>query len=151
MRAVIQRVKWARVAVSGELVGEIAAGWAILLGIARTDNEAAIHELIDRIVKLRAFEDERGRLQFSAEDVHAEILVVSQITLHGDLAHGRRPSFAPAAPPELARPLVDRFVAFLRERGFTVATGRFGAMMDVELCNDGPVTFVLSTPGDGWG
>ena len=150
MRAVIQRVKWARVSIAGEIVGAIGAGWTILLGIGREDDEPAARELIDQIVKLRAFEDDTGRLQFSAEDVRAEILVVSQITLHGDLSRGRRPSFAPAAAPELAQSLFDRFVELLRERGFTVATGRFGAMMDVELCNDGPVTFVLSTPGDGW-
>ena len=148
MRAVCQRVRWARVRVEGEVIGEIGAGWAILLGIGAGDDEAAADELIDRIVKLRAFDDERGRMQRSAEDMGAEILVVSQIPLHADLSHGRRPSFSHAAPPAVARPLVDAFVSRLQGRGFRVATGRFGAMMDVELCNDGPVTFILST--DGW-
>jgi D-aminoacyl-tRNA deacylase len=148
MRAVCQRVRWARVRVEGDVVGEIGPGWAILLGIGASDDGSEADDLIDRIVKLRAFEDERGRMQRSAEDVAAEILVVSQITLHADLSHGRRPSFSHAAPPAAARLLVDAFVDRLRERGFRVATGRFGAMMDVELCNDGPVTFVLST--DGW-
>ncbi len=148
MRAVCQRVRWARVLVDGEIVGEIGRGWAILLGIGATDDAAAADTLIDRIVKLRAFEDDRGRMQRSAEEIGAQMLVVSQITLHADLSHGRRPNFTRAAPPQVAAPLVDTFVARLRERGFTVATGRFGAMMDVELSNDGPVTFVLST--DGW-
>ncbi len=148
MRAVCQRVRWARVIVGTEIVGEIGLGWAVLLGIGSGDDEAAAAALVDQIVKLRAFDDGTGRMQRSAEDVGAQFLVVSQITLHADLSRGRRPSFVRAAPPEIAQPLVDRFVALLRERGFTVATGRFGAMMDVELCNTGPVTFVLST--DGW-
>jgi D-tyrosyl-tRNA(Tyr) deacylase len=148
MRAVCQRVRWARVVIDGDVVGQIGVGWTILLGIGGEDDEAAAERMVDRIVKLRAFEDERGRMQRSAEDIGAEFLIVSQITLHADLSHGRRPSFSHAAPPALAQPLVDRFAALLRGRGFTVATGRFGAMMDVELCNDGPVTFVLSS--DGW-
>jgi D-tyrosyl-tRNA(Tyr) deacylase len=151
MRAVCQRVRWARVVVAGEVVGEIGAGWTVLLGIGVVDDDAAAERLIDRIVKLRAFDDDHGHMQRSSEDVGAEFLVVSQITLHADLSRGRRPSFSHAAPPALARPQVDRFVALLRARGYTVATGRFGAMMDVELCNAGPVTFVLSSDsGDGW-
>jgi D-tyrosyl-tRNA(Tyr) deacylase len=151
MRAVCQRVRWARVVVGDDVVGEIEAGWTILLGIGEDDDDAAAERLIDRIVKLRAFDDDRGRMQRSAEDVGAQFLIVSQITLHADLSRGRRPSFSHAAAPALAQRLVAGFVARLRTRGFTVATGRFGAMMAVELCNDGPVTFVLSSdPGDGW-
>ena len=148
MRAVCQRVAWARVVVDGEIVGQIGLGWAILLGIGREDAPADADGLIDKIVGLRAFEDDAGRMNRAASDIGAEFLVISQITLHADLSHGRRPSFTRAAPPEQATRLVDYFADRLRARDFVVATGRFGAMMDVELCNDGPVTIVLST--DGW-
>ena len=133
---------------AGETVGEIGPGWAILLGVGRDDSEMNADTLVDRIVGLRAFEDEAGKMSRSALEVGAQFLIVSQITLHADLSRGRRPSFTNAAPPPLAAPLVDYFVDHLRDRGFFVATGQFGAMMDVELCNDGPVTMVLST--DGW-
>ena len=131
-----------------QIVGEIGPGWAILLGVGHGDSEATADTLVDRIVRLRAFEDDAGKMSRSAVEVGAEFLVVSQITLHADFSRGRRPSFTGAAPPSLAAPLVDYFAERIRERGFTVATGRFGAMMDVELCNDGPVTMVLSS--DGW-
>ena len=144
MRIVLQRVSCADVRVEGEVVGAIGAGWLVLLGIGHADTEAIAQKLIDRIVKLRAFEDDQGKLNLSAEAVGAEFLVVSQFTLYADLSRGRRPSFVGAAPPSIAAPLVDRFVAILRERGFRVATGRFGAMMDVDLVNQGPVTFVIS-------
>ena len=148
MRAVCQRVRWARVKVDEETVGEIGPGWAILLGVGRDDSASSADTLVDRIVGLRAFEGEAGKMSRSALEVGAEFLVISQITLHADLSHGRRPSFTGAAPPPIAAPLVDYFVDQLRDRGFVVATGRFGAMMEVELCNEGPVTMVLST--DGW-
>ena len=148
MRAVCQRVTGARVLVEDAVVGEIGGGWAILLGIGCDDDEHHAEDLVDRIVGLRAFEGADGKMSLAAADVGAQFLVVSQITLHADLSRGRRPSFARAARPELARPLVDRFVELLRERGFVVATGQFGAMMSVEINNDGPVTIVLST--DGW-
>src|SRR5437016_5056950 len=148
MRVVCQRVSWARVRVDDEIVGEIGPGWAILLGIGPEDTPAVADGLVEKIATLRAFEDEAGRMNRAAVDVDASILVISQITLHADLSHGRRPSFTRAAPPEQAALLVDYFVDQLRARQFRVATGRFGAMMDVELCNDGPVTIVLST--DGW-
>jgi D-tyrosyl-tRNA(Tyr) deacylase len=144
MRVVLQRVRHARVLVDGQEVGAIGPGWAILLGIGRRDDEGVAARLVDKIVKLRAFEDASGRMNLSAEDVGAEFLVVSQFTLYADLSRGRRPSFVDAAPPDQAEPLVERFVGLLRERGFRVATGRFGALMDVELTNRGPVTFVLS-------
>lgn len=144
MRIVLQRVSRADVRVEGEVVGAIGAGWLVLLGIGHDDTETIAQKLIDRIVKLRAFEDDQGKMNLSAEDVGAEFLVVSQFTLYADLSRGRRPSFVGAAPPSIAAPLVDRFVAILRNRGFRVATGRFGAMMDVDLVNQGPVTFVIS-------
>lgn len=148
MRAVCQRVRWARVLVDGAVVGAIDCGWAILLGVGSEDDERAVAALATQIVELRAFDDGSGRMNLAARDVQAEFLVISQITLHADTSRGRRPSFAKAAPRELAIHLVDYFGELLRERGFRVTTGQFGAMMDVELCNDGPVTIVLST--DGW-
>ena len=132
----------------GEVVGSIGLGWAILLGIGPNDTSATAAELADRIATLRVFGDAAGKMNLSAADVGAEMLVVSQFTLYADLSRGRRPSFVGAAPPSLAEPLVNRFAAKLRERGFKTETGQFGAMMDVELVNDGPVTIVLST--DGW-
>jgi len=149
MRAVCQRVRWARVTVQGQMVGEIGRGWAVLLGVAADDDEAGAATLAQQIATVRAFDDGSGRMGLSAEEVGAEFLVVSQITLHADLSQGRRPSFTKAAPRELAQRLVDYFAALLEARSFRVAKGEFGAMMDVELCNEGPVTIVLST--DGWG
>ncbi len=137
----------ARVLVDGDEVGAIGRGWAVLLGIGQGDTEQTAADLVDRIVKLRAFPDAEGKMNLSAEDVGAEFLVVSQFTLYADLSRGRRPSFTKAAPPSLAEPLVERFAEMLRGRGFRVATGRFGAHMLVEIHNDGPVTFVLSTDG----
>lgn len=148
MRAVLQRVSRARVLVDATEVGAIGLGWAILLGIGPSDDEAAAAMLVDKIARLRGFEDANGKMNLSAEDIEAEMLVVSQFTLYGDLTRGRRPSFIGAAPPSRAEPLVTRFVDLLRGRGFHVASGRFGALMDVELINHGPVTFVLST--DNW-
>lgn len=148
MRAVCQRVSRARVLIDGEVVGEIGTGWAVLLGVGVGDDETTAATLAEKISALRAFEDRNGKMSLSAADIGAQFLVVSQITLHADLSHGRRPSFTRAAPPEMARPLVEHFAHLLRQRGFRVATGRFGAMMDVEILNHGPVTIVLST--DGW-
>lgn len=145
MRVVLQRVSRARVLIDGAEVGAIGLGWAILLGIGQQDDEATAARLVDKIVKLRAFEDANGKMNVSAEEVGAEFLVVSQFTLYADLARGRRPSFVSAAPPARAEPLVERFAGLLRERGFRVATGRFGATMDVDLVNHGPVTFVLTS------
>ncbi len=145
MRAVLQRVSRARVVVEGEEIGAIGPGWLVLLGVGPGDTPAVANGLADKIVKLRAFKDQEGKLNLSAADVGAELLVVSQFTLYADLSRGRRPSFVGAAPPAQAEPLVDYVVQLLRQRGFRVATGRFGAMMEVELSNHGPVTFVLST------
>lgn len=148
MRAVLQRVSRARVMVDGSEVGAIGLGWAILLGIGTADDESAAERLAERVATLRVFGDDQGKMNLAAADVGAEFLVVSQFTLYADLSRGRRPSFVNAAPPEQAAPLVDRFADALRARGFRVATGQFGAHMDVELTNDGPVTIVLST--DEW-
>ncbi len=148
MRVVMQRVSRARVLVEGREVGAIGMGRALLLGIGPQDDERTAAGMADKVAALRCFEDAAGKMNLSATDVGAEFLVVSQFTLYADLSRGRRPSFVGAAPPAVAEPLVERFAALLRERGFRVATGRFGAMMDVELTNQGPVTLVLST--DAW-
>ena len=148
MRAVCQRVSRAQVSVDGQVVGSIGLGWAILLGIGPRDTDQTVADLIEKIATLRIFEDGAGKMNLAATDVAAEMLVVSQFTLYADMSRGRRPSFVGAAPPALAEPLVERFASLLRERGFRTETGRFGAMMDVELTNTGPVTIVLST--DGW-
>ena len=148
VRAVLQRVRRARVVVDGEEVGAIGRGWMILLGIGREDDAAIAARLVDKVAGLRAFEDAEGKTNLAAADVGAEFLVVSQFTLYADLSRGRRPGFAYAALPEQAEPLVEEFARLLRGRGFRVATGRFGADMDVELTNQGPFTIVLTT--DPW-
>jgi D-tyrosyl-tRNA(Tyr) deacylase len=148
MRAVLQRVSQARVVAEGEAIGAMRVGWLVLLGIGPEDDQAVARTLVDKIANLRAFEDDAGRMNLSATDVGAEFLIVSQFTLYADLSRGRRPSFVGAGGPEAAQPLVDYFAELLRNRGFAVSTGRFGAMMDVELTNHGPVTIVLST--DPW-
>ena len=148
MRAVCQRVSRASVTVGGELVGQIGSGWALLVGVGPNDGEAEAAWLVDRIAGLRVFEDDAGKMNRSAADVEADFLVVSQFTLYADLSRGRRPGFSGAASPAVAAPLVVRVAGLLRERGFRVETGRFGAEMAVELVNDGPVTIVLSS--DGW-
>ena len=148
MRALLQRVSRARVVVDGQVVGQIGRGWLVLLGVGSDDSEASASALVDKIANLRVFEDAAGKMNLSAADVQAEFLCVSQFTLYADLSRGRRPSFIRAAPPAVAEPLVERFAEVLRERGLRVETGRFGAMMAVELVNDGPVTIALST--DDW-
>lgn len=148
MRAVCQRVTRATVRVDGRVIGSIRAGWAILLGIGPDDGEVEAAALVDKVAGLRVFEDQDGKMNRAAADVGAEFLIVSQFTLYADLSRGRRPGFTRAASPSLAAPLVEHFAELLKRRGFTVATGRFGAEMDVTLTNHGPVTIVLST--DGW-
>lgn len=143
MRAVVQRVSHARVVVDGRAVGEIGPGLCVLLGIAETDDERAADRLAGRIARLRVFENDAGRFVRSLLDAGGAALVVSQFTLIADTAKGNRPSFSHAAPPELAEPLYERFCAGLRDLGVEVATGSFGARMQVELANDGPVTIVL--------
>ncbi len=145
MRAVVQRVSQARVRVRGEVTGAIGTGIVVLLGVAKTDNEAAAEQLAEKIWGLRLFNDEERRMNRSLEDVAGAVLAVSQFTLHGDCRKGRRPSFDRAAPAEQAKKLYEAFVGALRRRGAQVETGVFQAMMDVELVNDGPVTLLLDT------
>jgi len=144
MRAVCQRVSQASVTVEGEVVGEIGQGWLVLLGVGPNDDEAVAARMADKVVGLRVFEDEAGKMNRSVADVGGSLLVVSQFTLYADTSRGRRPGFTGAAPPAVAEPLVERFAELVRARGLTVATGRFGATMEVELVNHGPVTIVLT-------
>jgi D-tyrosyl-tRNA(Tyr) deacylase len=144
MRAVVQRVRRASVTVEGEVVGAIGPGLLILLGVHQTDTEAEIDWGARKCARLRIFADDEGLMNRSLQDVGGEALVVSQFTLYGDAAKGNRPSFVEAAPPDQADRLYERFVAQLDQRLDTaVRTGTFGAMMDVELVNDGPVTLVV--------
>ena len=145
MRAVIQRVRSASVAVDGEVVGRIARGAVVLVGIGRGDGEADVAYVARKIRDLRLFEDEDGRLNRSLGDVGGAALVVSQFTLYGDCRRGRRPSFDGAAPPGDARPIYETLVRTLREAGTRVETGVFRAMMDVTLVNDGPVTVLVDS------
>ena len=145
MRAVLQRVSRAAVVIDGETVGAIQWGLLVLLGVAPTDTEKEAQWLAEKVAGLRIFNDEAGKMNLGVADVGGGLLVVSQFTLYGDCRKGRRPSFIAAAPPEIAVPLYEAFVNALRARGLPVATGRFGAMMQVELVNDGPVTLILDT------
>jgi D-tyrosyl-tRNA(Tyr) deacylase len=145
VRALLQRTSGARVRVGDETVGEIDSGLVILLGVGPDDDEATAEALARRVTELRIFEDEDGRTNRSLIDVGGEVLVVSQFTLYADTRGGRRPGFTGAAAPELAERLYLRFAAALREMGVVVATGRFGAVMAVELVNDGPFTIWLDT------
>jgi D-tyrosyl-tRNA(Tyr) deacylase len=145
MRALLQRVNRAAVVVDGAEVGSIGKGWAILLGIGPEDNEDGAARLANKIMMLRAFEDSAGKMNLDAKQAAAEFLVISQVTLYADLSRGRRPSLGGAALPQLAEPLVNHFAGLLQTAGFRVATGKFGAFMEVEIHNTGPVTFYLST------
>jgi D-tyrosyl-tRNA(Tyr) deacylase len=145
VRAVVQRVTEASVAVDGAVVGSIGRGLCVLLGIGQADTEREADALCRKVVGLRVFEDEAGRFARSLEEVSGALLVVSQFTLYGDCRKGRRPSFTEAAPPERAEPLYERFVARARGATVPVATGRFGARMALALVNDGPVTLLLDT------
>jgi len=143
MRALIQRAKRAEVRVSGNVIGTIGHGAVVLVGFTHADGEEQLFWMADKIVGLRIFADDEDKMNRSILDTAGELLVVSQFTLYGDAVKGRRPSFIDAARPEQAVPLYERFLALLRERGVTVATGEFGASMEVELVNDGPVTLWL--------
>lgn len=145
MRAVLQRVSRAKVNVGGETTGEIGKGLLVLLGVGTADTEADATYLLDKIVNLRIFDDESGKMNRSVIDIGGELLVVSQFTLYADVRKGRRPSYAAAAPPVEANHLYEFFVNQSARYVLKVATGRFQAMMDVELVNDGPVTIILDT------
>ena len=148
MRLVVQRVQRASVRSGGELLGAIDAGAVVLIGIGAGDTPLVADRMADKLIGLRYFEDDDGRTNRSIAEAGGSMLVVSQFTLYADLRRGRRPGFTTAALPDVAIPLVDRFVANLRAAGPTVETGRFGAEMAVELVNDGPFTLVLDSDGD---
>lgn len=143
MRVLLQRVARAEVRVDGRSLGRIDRGYLLLVGITHDDDEARIAWMAEKVAGLRLFADADDKMNLALADVGGAVLVVSQFTLYGDASKGRRPSFIDAARPEFALPLYERFIALLRERQLTVATGDFGAMMQVELINDGPVTLWL--------
>lgn len=143
MRTLLQRVSRAEVRVDGRVTGRIGRGYVLLVGLTDSDSEAVLSWMADKVLGLRLFGDAEGKMNLDLAAVGGALLVVSQFTLYGDARKGRRPSFIDAARPEVAIPLYERFVALLRERGAVVETGEFGAMMDVELVNDGPVTLWL--------
>ncbi|MBX6330265.1 MAG: D-tyrosyl-tRNA(Tyr) deacylase [Gemmatimonadaceae bacterium] len=143
MRVLLQRVSRAEVRVNGRVTGRIGTGFCLLVGFTHTDGDAQLAWMADKVIGLRLFGDSEGKMNLALSDVQGALLVVSQFTLYGDAQKGRRPSFIDAARPEVAEALYERFVAMLRERGVTVETGEFGAMMEVDLVNDGPVTLWL--------
>ena len=145
MRALLQRVSQASVTVDEQVVGHIGQGLLVLLGVGQGDSEAQVKNLADKIVYLRIFGDEAGKMNRSLLDIGGEVLVISQFTLYANTRRGRRPSFTEAAPPTLAEPLVERFKDAIAAYGLTVAGGIFGAYMEVELLNSGPVTIWLDS------
>lgn len=145
MRAVLTRVKHASVTIDGKVHGQIGEGFLILLGVTHEDTEAQAVKLADKLTGLRIFEDENEKMNRSLEDVKGQLLIVSQFTLYGNCKKGRRPEFLAAARPEVAIPLYEKFVQLCRDKGFHTETGEFGAYMQVESLNDGPVTLVVDT------
>ncbi len=145
MRAVVTRVASASVSIDGETVGKIGRGFLILLGVGPEDGEAQCRRLAEKALGLRVFSDEQGKMDLGLEQIGGEVLVVSQFTLYGNCRKGRRPSFVAAAPPELGNAMYERFLELCREMGFAPQHGRFGADMQVESVNDGPVTLWLDT------
>src|SRR6266851_2013538 len=145
MRALLQRVSRASVTVDEQVVGQIGQGLLVLLGVGRDDSEVQVKALADKIVYLRIFGDDEGKMNRSLLDIGGEVLVVSQFTLYADVRRGRRPSFTDAAPPSIAEPLVERFKDAIAAYRLTVASGVFGAYMQIELRNEGPVTIWLDS------
>jgi len=145
MRAVIQRVSAAHVTVGGETIGRIGRGLVVLLGVRKGDRSQQARALAEKVCNLRIFADDAGKMNRSARDVAADVLIVSQFTLYGDCSKGRRPGFDRAAPPEVAQELYELFIDEVAARGLTAAHGQFAAMMRVHLVNDGPVTLLLDT------
>ncbi|HEU5174934.1 MAG TPA: D-aminoacyl-tRNA deacylase [Gemmatimonadaceae bacterium] len=143
MRVLLQRVSRAEVRIAGQVRGQIGPGFLLLVGFTHADGDEAVAWMAEKVTGLRLFPDEEGKMNRGLEDIGGALLVVSQFTLYGDARKGRRPSFVDAARPETAIPLYERFVELLRASGLRVETGEFGAMMDVELVNDGPVTLWL--------
>ena len=146
MRAVVQRVKQSSVKTNGEIVGRIGQGLLVLLGVAKGDGDADADFMANKIINLRIFEDENGKMNRSLLEIGGELLAVSQFTLLADCRKGRRPSFIAAAEPERATKLYEKFVEQVRDSGVAVQTGRFQAMMEVALINDGPVTIIIESP-----
>ena len=147
MRTIVQRVSWSQVHVAGQLTGQIDAGLCVLVGVTHEDGSQDVAWMADKLANLRIFEDENGKMNRSVRDIGGGILLVSQFTLYGDARKGRRPSFTSAAPPEQAERLYDELVLALKAAGLPVQTGVFQAMMQVSLCNDGPVTLILDSKG----
>lgn len=145
MKALLQRVSSAKVTVDSKIIGEISAGWLVLLGVGQGDSESEIPKLVEKILGLRLFSDADGRFNLSIQDTKGALLVVSQFTLYADCSRGRRPGFTQAASPEDAKRLYEKFVEAMRASGLLVQTGSFGADMKVSLVNDGPVTVMLDT------
>ncbi len=145
MKAVIQRIKSASVAVNDEIIGRAGKGFLILLGVGEADTSVDLNFTLEKIINLRVFEDDQGKMNLSILDIGGEVLLVSQFTLYADTSRGRRPSFTSAAKPEKARALYEDFAEALRSRGVHTETGAFGAHMDVALVNDGPVTIMLDS------
>jgi len=145
MRAVIQRVKNAEVKIDGKIVGKIGKGLLVLLAVHQDDTEDKIEKMATKIINLRIFADEEDKMNLSVKDVGGEILVVSQFTLYGDISKGNRPSFIESAKPDKAVPYYEKFVEKIKTSGLKTATGKFGAMMEVSLTNDGPVTIVVES------
>ena len=145
MRAVLTRVNSASVTIDGEVVGKIGKGFLILLGVGPEDTEKECRYLAEKALGLRVFEDENGKMNLGLDSVNGEVLVVSQFTLYGNVRKGRRPSFAEAADPELGNRLYEKFLSYCEELGYPPQHGRFGADMQVESVNDGPVTLILDT------
>lgn len=143
MKAVVQRVSSASVTVDDRVTGSIGTGLLLLAGFRASDDDETLRWVTDKVLGLRIFADEEGRMNRSVVEVDGSLLVVSQFTLYADVSRGRRPSFVDAAPPEIAIPLYERFLQMLRQTGIAVETGEFGAMMRVELTNEGPVTLVV--------
>jgi D-aminoacyl-tRNA deacylase len=143
MKVVLQRVSRSSVTIDGQVVGAIGRGFCLLVGFTHEDTTAQVDWMAEKVAGLRLFTDADGKMNLALGDVGGALLVISQFTLYGDTAKGRRPSFIDAARPETAIPLYQRFLAALRERGLTVASGEFGADMQVEIHNDGPVTLIL--------
>jgi len=145
MRAVVQRVKESSVTVEGDIIGKIGSGLLVFLGVSKEDSINDVDYLAEKILNLRIFEDEHGKMNRSLLEARGDMLVVSQFTLLGDCRKGRRPSFTDAAEPDKANKLYEQFVEKVSVKGITVKTGRFRAMMDVQLINDGPVTFIVES------
>ncbi len=146
MRVIIQRVKEAKVLVENNIVGEIDKGLMVLLGVTHGDTEKDVDYLVKKVTKLRIFNDEKGKMNLSLKDIEGELLVVSQFTLYGNCEKGLRPSFTDAAKADVANDLYKKFIKLAKEDGFRVEEGSFGAHMEVDFINDGPVTLILDSP-----